>query len=43
MFEENEVNNLGMNENNLIVYGNGKMMEVAGVCTLDGYAVTDKL
>lgn len=41
MFEENEVNNLGMNENNLIVYGNGKMMEVAGVCTLDGYAVTD--
>ena len=39
MFEGNETNDLGINKNNLVIYGNGRMMEVAGVCTLDDYAV----
>ena len=42
MFEEGECNDLGITKDNLVIYGNGKVMEVAGVCTLDDYIVTNR-
>lgn len=42
MFEEGECNDLGITKDNLVVYGNEKVVEVAGVCTLDDYAVTSE-
>lgn len=42
MFEKNKLNDLGITEDNLIVYSDDKPMEVAGVCVLDGYEVTSK-
>lgn len=42
MFEESDVDNLGITKDNLVVYGNGNPVEVAGVCILDDYAATSK-
>ena len=42
MFEGNECNDLGITKNNLVVFSNEDPMEVAGVCTLEDYNVTDK-
>ncbi|MCI8411796.1 MAG: phenylalanine--tRNA ligase subunit beta [Clostridia bacterium] len=42
MFEGGECNDLNITKDNLLVYGNGKVMEVAGVRTLDDYTVTSE-
>lgn len=42
MFDEIEYNDYGITKNNVVVYGNDKPMEVAGVCTLKDYEVTDE-
>ncbi len=41
MFDGSECNNYGITRNNMVVYGNDKPMEVAGVCTLKDYEVTN--
>ena len=42
MFDESISENSNISEENLLVYGNGKVMEVAGVCVLDNCQVTEE-
>ncbi len=41
-FDESECNDYGITKNNVVVYGNDKPIEVAGVCTLKNYEVTSE-